>query len=271
MKLVLQDIEQGEPDGARERIAAAVMPIFSTWVYQCAEGPVQLNEALEHLARRLMRGDRNAGFRTNCGGWHYAFDLFDLPDPVVTQFRAQMETHVRGFLDWFHPHEVRRRDQFRLEGWININRAGDHNLLHCHPGSFLSAVYYVGSSWFFPPGSSIGSSRSRGAASASPSPSTWRIRAEGEADRPLVRTNGSGGGGVVLSREMLACNHGRQSAARRPRGPAGRRATRRGFRRRLGASEPRYRLLPAESDEHAELVVVGVTAHAEDVDIGPLD
>jgi len=143
MRLVKQEMERLDPVGPPESIRAGVMPIFSTWVYQCAEGPVHLNGDLERLARRLMAEERNGGLRTNCGGWHYAFDLFGLTDPVVAQFRAAMETHVRGFLDWFQPRERRRRAEFRLEGWINVNRAGDHNLLHCHPGSFLSAVYYV--------------------------------------------------------------------------------------------------------------------------------
>jgi uncharacterized protein (TIGR02466 family) len=54
-----------------------------------------------------------------------------------------MEEHVRGFLNHFRPEDRRKEDSFRLRGWINVNRASDHNRLHCHPGSFISATYYV--------------------------------------------------------------------------------------------------------------------------------
>jgi uncharacterized protein (TIGR02466 family) len=54
-----------------------------------------------------------------------------------------MEQHVRAFLNHFRPEDRRKKDQFRLRGWINVNHAGDFNMLHSHPGSFLSAVYYV--------------------------------------------------------------------------------------------------------------------------------
>jgi uncharacterized protein (TIGR02466 family) len=54
-----------------------------------------------------------------------------------------MEEHVQAFLNYFRPEARRKKDLFRLQGWINVNRAGDHNVLHCHPGCFLSATYYV--------------------------------------------------------------------------------------------------------------------------------
>ncbi len=124
-------------------IKVAVQPLFSTWIYLCQSGPVQLNDRLEELAHRLMKDDRNTTKRTNAGGWHYAFDLFKLDEPVVDEFRNQMTQHVQGFLNHFRKAERRKKDNFRLEGWINVNRAGDFNVLHCHPGCFVSATYYV--------------------------------------------------------------------------------------------------------------------------------
>jgi len=129
--------------GGAQPLKVTVMPLFSTWVYRCEDGPRHLNEGLEELAHRLMQDDRNATQRTNCGGWHYAFDLFKLEEPVVAEFRDQMEQHLQAFLNHFRPEGRKKMDQFRLQGWLNVNRAGDHNLLHCHPGCFLSATYYV--------------------------------------------------------------------------------------------------------------------------------
>src|SRR5260370_7277285 len=86
-----------------------------------------------------MQDDRNATRRTNCGGWHYAFDFFKLEEPVVEEFRNQMEQHVQAFLNHFRPEERKKKDQFRLEGWINVNRAGNRNILPCPPQPSLSA------------------------------------------------------------------------------------------------------------------------------------
>ena len=119
------------------------MPLFSTWVYRCENGPAHLNEKLGGLAHELMNDSRNATQRTNAGGWHYAFDLFELQDPTVTEFRDIMEQHVQAFINHFRPEGRKKKDNFRLRGWINVNRAGDFNMLHSHPGCFLSATYYV--------------------------------------------------------------------------------------------------------------------------------
>jgi hypothetical protein len=80
--------------GRERRIKIGVMPVFSTWIYSCEDGPRRLNERLEQLAQRLMQDDRNATRRTNAGGWHYSFDLFKLEEPVITQFLHKMEQHV---------------------------------------------------------------------------------------------------------------------------------------------------------------------------------
>src|SRR5262245_43979995 len=91
------------PCGDARRIKAGVMPLFSTWIWLCEDGPNHLNEELEQLAHGLMQDNRNAGRRTNCGGWHFAFDLFQLAEPVVAEFRAEMEEHVQAFLNHFRP------------------------------------------------------------------------------------------------------------------------------------------------------------------------
>ena len=124
-------------------IKVGILPLFSTWIYQCENGPRHLNQELEELARKLREDAKNSIRRTNAGGWHYAFDLFELKEPVVEEFRTQMEQHVQAFLNYFRPGERKKKDRFLLRGWINVNRAGDFNTLHSHPGCFLSATYYV--------------------------------------------------------------------------------------------------------------------------------
>lgn len=138
-----QNSPTATPSGAAPRIKVGVMPLFSTWIYRCEDGPRDLNRRLERLAHRLMKDSRNAIRRTNAGGWHYAFDLFELKDPLVAEFRNHMEQHVQAFLNHFRPEGRKKKDNFRLRGWINVNRMGNSNLLHCHPGCFVSATYYV--------------------------------------------------------------------------------------------------------------------------------
>src|SRR6266487_4967246 len=89
--------------GEAQRIKVGVMPLFSTWIYQCEDGPRHLNQRLERLAHKLMQDERNATRRTNYGGWHYAFDLFELKDPLVTEFHNHMTQHVQAFLNHFRP------------------------------------------------------------------------------------------------------------------------------------------------------------------------
>ncbi len=133
----------GSESNPPPRTKVGILPVFSTWIYQCDNGPVHLNADLEQLARNLMADSKNATRRTNAGGWHYAFDLFELKEAVVEEFRNQMEQHVQGFLNHFRPEARKKKDSFRLQGWINVNRAGNFNTLHCHPGCFVSATYYV--------------------------------------------------------------------------------------------------------------------------------
>src|SRR5438552_14545866 len=126
-----------------ERIKVGVVPLFSTWIYQCQNGSAQLNAGLEELARRLMKDERNGTTRTNRGGWHYAFDVFELKEPVIEQFRNYMEHHVQTYLNHFRPEGQKKKDRFRRRGWMNVNRPEDFNTLHWHPGCFLYANYYV--------------------------------------------------------------------------------------------------------------------------------
>src|SRR5260221_3814738 len=132
-----------QASGSPSAIKVGILPVFSTWIYQCENGPVHLNADLESLAQRLMAEPKNATQRTNFGGWHYAFDLFELNEPVIQDFRKQMDQHIQGFLNHFRPEARKKKDQFRLRGWLNVNKAGDFNTLHSHPGCFLSATYYV--------------------------------------------------------------------------------------------------------------------------------
>ena len=143
MSVAIETVPQPSTSSTASRIRFGIIPLFSSWVYECQDGPRHLNQALEDLAHRLREDPENATQRTNAGGWHYAFDFFELQELVVAEFKHHMEQHVQAFINHFRPEGRKKKDNFRLRGWININRAGNSNMLHSHPGCFLSATYYV--------------------------------------------------------------------------------------------------------------------------------
>ena len=90
-----------KPRRAAGRVSCSIAPLFPSWIYVSNSGPGHLNSRLERLAHRLMREPENSVVRSNNGGWHYRYDLFELDSQVVREFRAEMERHVRAFLTHF--------------------------------------------------------------------------------------------------------------------------------------------------------------------------
>lgn len=105
-------------------------------------------EALNNqlIATILEREKENPqGVRiSNAGGWQSDDKLLEWGgEPVQTilaslkdlinqvTFYLEGATYKRVAIDW------------RINGWANINRKGNSNLVHTHPGSYWSAVYYV--------------------------------------------------------------------------------------------------------------------------------
>ena len=67
-------------------------------------------------------------------------DVFAQPHPAVGWLkqcvtRAVHDYAARSGLDY--------QPEFDVQGWVNINRAGDYHNLHNHPHSWLSGTYYV--------------------------------------------------------------------------------------------------------------------------------
>ncbi len=98
---------------------------------------------LTDLIKARAAADRGVS-ASNQGGWQSSPDLPDWGGetvrPVIEAILAIIGhitlQHQQGGLapaaiDW------------KINGWANINRRGDANALHCHPGAFWSAVYYL--------------------------------------------------------------------------------------------------------------------------------
>ncbi len=80
----------------------------------------------------------------NRGGWQSDDGILDWGGPPVqividkiTEILAVITMYIdgqgfkRAAIDW------------KINGWANLNRKGDANAAHVHPGAYWSAVYYV--------------------------------------------------------------------------------------------------------------------------------
>lgn len=80
--------------------------------------------------------------RSNIGGWH--------SDTDMTQWGGDAARRLAAFaIEQVGAHMVdvaaggKRKFDWGVEMWANVNGPGSANQLHCHPGSFWSGVYYA--------------------------------------------------------------------------------------------------------------------------------
>ncbi|MGE0422738.1 MAG: TIGR02466 family protein [Reyranellaceae bacterium] len=94
----------------------------------------------------LARAAAEPGVRiSNKGGWQSKTDLLDWPLAEIATLKGWIVEAVRAMAA-LSP-ELRGRapgaSVFKAYGWANVNRTHDYNLLHIHPDSHWSGVYYV--------------------------------------------------------------------------------------------------------------------------------
>ncbi len=97
------------------------------------------------IARRVlaMRERLPSERYSNMGGWHSdSHFLQNLGEPYANQLVNMFMQGVHATLDALvdmGPVEL----ETVVEAWANVNLRGDSNVLHIHPGSPWSGVYYV--------------------------------------------------------------------------------------------------------------------------------
>ncbi|MSO88642.1 MAG: hypothetical protein EXQ89_01475 [Rhodospirillaceae bacterium] len=109
---------------------------------------VELNAALHRILLRreakhpeMRTGQLN---RSNVGGWRSEPDILDWPEPEWATLRRMIEEcalQMMKLAGGDRPIDVRK--DCNLVAWANINRRGNYNVSHSHPGSHWSGVYYV--------------------------------------------------------------------------------------------------------------------------------
>jgi uncharacterized protein (TIGR02466 family) len=125
--------------GARSASLFATPLLSHVW----ADGP-ELNPALRDAILEYARYHPGLQ-RTNAGGWHSEPGLLEFCGEAGMRLVRHMHTMVEEATFRLYA-EFSRQPQplnWVLSAWANVNRRGDFNQLHTHPGATWSGVYYV--------------------------------------------------------------------------------------------------------------------------------
>ncbi len=108
--------------------------IFAVPVYETELG-FDVNKMTD-LCRKFVKDDKGRNI-SNRGG--YQSNDIDLSNKLFADFFANIEFHATGFASSV----LKAETQFMHNAWININNFGDYNVIHNHPYSHISGVYYL--------------------------------------------------------------------------------------------------------------------------------
>ncbi len=133
--------ERRAPDFA----AAKLLPLFSSpLVTLVLPDAAALNDRLRDgiLAHEAQSEGRA---RSNAGGWHSEPGQLEFCGEagrtLVRHMYALGDDATRRVL--VELGQPPRPVRWSLRAWVNVNRAGDFNRVHTHPGSTWSGTYYV--------------------------------------------------------------------------------------------------------------------------------
>ena len=115
-------------------------PLLEHMWADSAELNAELRERILEHARRHPGSEQ-----TNVGGWHSEIGRLEFcgsaGERLVRHMREMIEeATLRLYASYSRPPEPL---SWILSAWANINRRGDFNNMHTHPGATWSGVYYV--------------------------------------------------------------------------------------------------------------------------------
>ena len=133
----------------RMRTAPELVPLFATplVIYEVPEA-----EALNADLRRVIEAREQSQATTehsNRGGWQSSWDMDRWGGAAAVKLLAiarnvaNRMTTDRAGNSGTGPHPGYFAVTWRGNMWANVNRSGDANEFHSHPGAFWSGVYYV--------------------------------------------------------------------------------------------------------------------------------
>lgn len=98
----------------------------------------------EALAALILERERSApgNTKSNQGGWHSTDDLLTWGGESVAgllRWIFQAFSDMTALTSGGGKHD----GQIEVNAWANVNRYGNYNIVHTHPASVWSGVYYV--------------------------------------------------------------------------------------------------------------------------------
>lgn len=119
---------------------ARLAPLFPTPVFsQVLPGHEALDRELAEIILARRAAERGVTI-SNVGGWQSANDMLRWGGAAAHRLAASAIAVADAATV---PVPGATRPVWQPEMWANVNDPGDSNQTHWHPGSYLSAVYYV--------------------------------------------------------------------------------------------------------------------------------
>ncbi|MDX1480963.1 MAG: TIGR02466 family protein [Woeseiaceae bacterium] len=112
--------------------------------YQWPESD-ELNAELAALVLEAeAKDDQGRGIRSNAGGWQSRGNIMTWQQPAVQRLKKRIEQLIFNLIGELVLKDGRERSFTLLsEGWANVCRPGNYNVVHTHPNAMWSVVYYV--------------------------------------------------------------------------------------------------------------------------------
>jgi uncharacterized protein (TIGR02466 family) len=105
----------------------------------------ELNDGLRRTILAYEREHKAGRAKSNVGGWQSEAGQLewcgDAGKTLVRYMFALADEATRQLLSEYTPNPPRM--QWKLDAWVNVNRPGDFNRTHAHPGATWSGTYYV--------------------------------------------------------------------------------------------------------------------------------
>ena len=132
-------------DAAADFSRTQYMNIFTTpLVIHIWEDGSELNEVLKDSI--LAHQAKSSGItKSNSGGWHSEVGQLEFCGGAGMRLREHMYALANEATRRFLAEQRREFSpiNWTLSAWANVNRSGDFNKVHVHPGSTWSGTYYI--------------------------------------------------------------------------------------------------------------------------------
>jgi len=134
--------DNGPAAGHKQGLSMLFGTPFVTYQWPEAD---DMNRDLEALILKAEANDEHGrGIRSNAGGWQSRGNIMSWQQPAIQALKARIEQVIFNLIGEIVLKDGRERSFTLLsDGWANVCRPGNYNVVHTHPNAMWSVVYYV--------------------------------------------------------------------------------------------------------------------------------